>query len=76
VIKVARKLKATDVIEALCDLFVMRGIPAHIRSDNGPEFVPEALLHIEGGSGRDRKLAASLQHRPTSPIAGISATST
>jgi putative transposase len=38
-IKVARKLKATDVIEALCELFVSRGVPAHIRSDNGPEFV-------------------------------------
>jgi hypothetical protein len=36
-IRVAGKLKATDVIEALCDLFVSRGIPAHIRSDNGPE---------------------------------------
>jgi putative transposase len=42
-IKVARKLRTTDVIEALCDLFVLRGIPAHIRSDNGPEFVAEAL---------------------------------
>jgi transposase InsO family protein len=42
-IRVARKLKATDVIEALCELFVSRGIPAHIRSDNGPEFIAEAL---------------------------------
>ncbi len=42
-IRVARKLKATDVIEALCDLFVVRGVPAHIRSDNGPEFVALAL---------------------------------
>lgn len=38
-----RKLKATDVIEALCELSVARGIPAQIRSDNGPEFVAEAL---------------------------------
>ena len=44
-IRVARKLKATDVIEALCDLFVTRGIPAHIRSDNGPDFVAVALRH-------------------------------
>lgn len=29
-IRVARKLKSTDVIEALCELFVSRGIPAHI----------------------------------------------
>lgn len=42
-IRVARKLKATDVIEALCELFVSRGIPAHIRSDNGPELVALAL---------------------------------
>jgi len=42
-IRVARKLKATDVIEALCDLFIERGVPAHIRSDNGPEFVAGAL---------------------------------
>jgi transposase InsO family protein len=42
-IRVARKLKATDVIEALGELFVSRGIPAHIRSDNGPEFVAVAF---------------------------------
>jgi transposase InsO family protein len=42
-IRVARKLKATDVIDALSDLFIRRGIPAYIRSDNGPEFVAQAL---------------------------------
>ena len=42
-IRVARKLKATDVIEALCELFIARGIPTHIRSDNGLEFAAEAL---------------------------------
>jgi transposase InsO family protein len=42
-IKVARRLNATDVISALCDLFITRGIPAYIRSDNGPEFVALAL---------------------------------
>lgn len=42
-IRVARKLKATDVIDALADLFILRGIPTHIRSDNGPEFVATAL---------------------------------
>ena len=42
-VRVARRLKATDVIEALCELFISRGIPAHIRSDNGPEFVAAAL---------------------------------
>jgi IS30 family transposase len=42
-IRVARKIKSADVIEALADLFIMRGVPAHIRSDNGPEFVALAL---------------------------------
>ena len=42
-INVARRLNSTDVISALCDLFITRGIPEHIRSDNGPEFVAVAL---------------------------------
>ncbi len=42
-IRVSRKLKAPDVIEALADLFILRGVPEHIRSDNGPEFVAQAL---------------------------------
>ena len=42
-IRVARRHNSTDVIEALCDLFIVRGIPAHIRSDNGPEFIAAAL---------------------------------
>ena len=42
-IRVARKLKAIDVIDVLSTLFMLRGIPGHIRSDNGPEFVAEAV---------------------------------
>src|ERR671912_1800696 len=38
-IRVGRKLKATDVVDALSDLFLLRGVPGHVRSDNGPEFV-------------------------------------
>jgi hypothetical protein len=38
VIKVARKPNSMDVIETLNDLFRMRGVPAHSRSDQGPEF--------------------------------------
>jgi putative transposase len=44
-IRVARKLRSTDVIEALADLFILRGVPTYIRSDNGPEFIAEALRH-------------------------------
>ena len=35
--------KATDVIDVLSDLFILRGVPGHIRSDNGPEFVAKAV---------------------------------
>ena len=42
-IRVARRLKAIDVIDVLSGLFILRGIPSHIRSDNGPEFVAEAV---------------------------------
>ena len=36
---VARQLKHEDVLAALADLFIARGPPAHIRSDNGSEFI-------------------------------------
>ncbi|MDE4142972.1 IS3 family transposase [Phaeobacter gallaeciensis] len=42
-IKVKRKLNSGDVIDALSDLFIMRGVPDYIRSDNGPEFVAQAV---------------------------------
>src|SRR4051794_34105582 len=42
-IRVDRKLKAIDVIDVLADLFILRGVPGHIRSDNGPEFVAKAV---------------------------------
>ncbi len=42
-IRVARKLKAADVIDVLSDLFILRGIPAHVRSDNGPEFISKSV---------------------------------
>lgn len=42
-IRVARKLKGIDVIDVLSDLFIVRGVPGHIRSDNGPEFVAKAV---------------------------------
>jgi putative transposase len=42
-IRVSRKLKAVDVIDVLSDLFILRGVPGHIRSDNGPEFVAKAV---------------------------------
>jgi transposase InsO family protein len=42
-IRVSRKLNSTDVMDTLTDLFILRGVPAYIRSDNGPEFIAEAV---------------------------------
>ena len=42
-IRVRRKLSSVDVIDVLTELFILRGIPAYIRSDNGPEFVAGAV---------------------------------
>ena len=42
-IRVSRRLKSIDVIDVLSDLFILRGIPEHIRSDNGPEFFAKAM---------------------------------
>jgi len=42
-IRVARRLNSHDVIDGLSDLFILRGVPGHIRSDNGPEFIAKAV---------------------------------
>ena len=60
-ITVERSITAQAVIHKLADLFITRGIPEHIRSDNGPEFTARAVrkwlrdlevrsLYIEPGS--------------------------
>lgn len=42
-ITVARRLNSDDVLATLADLFVERGPPEHIRSDQGPEFIAKAV---------------------------------
>jgi transposase InsO family protein len=37
-IDAARSLKSEDALERLSDLFVRRGAPTYVRSDNGSEF--------------------------------------
>src|SRR5262249_338873 len=60
-IRVARRLGRYQVIETLAEVMKQRGVPEHIRSDNGPEFVARELrewlakvgsaaLYIEPGS--------------------------
>lgn len=58
---VARQVRSSDVIDVLTDLMVEHGVPAYLRSDNGPEMVAKDLrrwltavgtktLYIEPGS--------------------------
>ncbi len=42
-IDVARRLRSDDVLERLAWLFATRGVPSHIRSDNGPEFTAHVV---------------------------------
>jgi putative transposase len=42
-IRIDRKLNSSDVIDVLSDLFILRGVPGHVRSDNGPEFIARAV---------------------------------
>jgi transposase InsO family protein len=42
-ILVKRRLRSQDVIDQLFHLFVFRGIPEYIRSDNGPEFTSKEI---------------------------------
>jgi len=42
-ILVNRRITSQDVIDKLFQLFVFRGVPEHIRSDNGPEFTARAI---------------------------------
>jgi transposase InsO family protein len=60
-IQVARRQSGVTVIETLADAMLLRGIPQHIRSDNGPEMTAKIVrswlarvgaqtLYIEPGS--------------------------
>jgi len=40
---VARQIKAQGVLEQLGPLFIYRGLPGFIRSDNGPGFTAKAV---------------------------------
>ena len=61
-IRVARKLKAVDVIDVLSDLFILRGVPSHIRSDNGPEFIAKSVQSWITGSVRRRPTLHQAHH--------------
>jgi transposase InsO family protein len=50
-IRVARRLNSEDVLECLASLFVYRGVPRYIRSDNGSEFTATAVREWLGEVG-------------------------
>jgi len=73
-LKVDRGITSEDVIDTLAELFAMRGVPEHIRSDNGPEFIALAIqrwlaqvdvqtLYIEPGSPWENGYAESFHSR-------------
>lgn len=45
-VQVRRSFKAQDVLNVLSELMLIRGVPGHIRSDNGPEFIAKAIRHF------------------------------
>ena len=47
-----RGITSEDVINTLAELFAMRGVPRHIRSDNGPEFIGQTLRRWAQKGGR------------------------
>jgi len=70
----SRSFKSADVLDVLRDLFLIRGVPKHIRSDNGPEFIADAVrrflddtgidtLYIEPGSPWQNGYAESFNSR-------------
>lgn len=74
VLDVRRSLTAPTVVAVLAELMAWRGVPAHIRSDNGPEFVAQAIrtwlqearvetLYIEPGAPWENGYAESFHSR-------------
>ena len=51
VIRVKRKLNSLDVVDALTDLFILRGPPEYIMSDNGAEFIAKRVRAWIGAVG-------------------------
>ena len=62
VLEVERSIRAADVIDLLAELFVIRGVPKFIRSDNGPEFIAKEIR-----SYLERAQVGTLYIAPASP---------
>ena len=58
-IAVARRITADDVPDRLSALFVLRGVPAHVRSGNGPAFATSTRPSAAAGRQLKSTLFAS-----------------
>jgi transposase InsO family protein len=69
-IRVARRINSFGVIETMADVMLERGVPEHIRSDNGPEMTAKVVrdwfarlgaktLYIEPGSPWENRYCES-----------------
>ena len=78
VLEVERSITSRDVIDLLAELFIIRGVPGCIRSDNGPEFIATAIrwyleranvgtLYIQKGSPWENGYAESFHGRVRDP---------
>ncbi len=52
-LEVGRGVTADRVVDVLTDLFITRGVPRHTRSDNGPEFIANAIQDHGKSAGQE-----------------------
>lgn len=50
-LEVDRGMTSQDVVKVLIEAFAVRGVPAHIRSDNGGEFIARAIRRLAALTG-------------------------
>ncbi|MCH2204157.1 MAG: integrase core domain-containing protein [Fuerstiella sp.] len=50
-IDVSRRMTSESVLERLSDLFIRRGVPDHMRTDNGSEFTVVSIREWQGRFG-------------------------
>jgi transposase InsO family protein len=73
-LEVNRSITAVDAVQLVSEVMLIRGVPGHIRSDNGPEFIARAIreflavaeaktLYIEPGSPWENGYAESFHSR-------------
>jgi transposase InsO family protein len=81
-LEVGRTTRSADVIDVLIELAAARGVPGHVRCDNGPEFIAGAILswlersgigtlYIEPGSPWENGYAESFHGRLRDELLGV-----